>query len=25
VNVNRLEVMPVAQTYNGLTVAKRES
>ncbi|ERL56866.1 SDR family NAD(P)-dependent oxidoreductase [Psychrobacter aquaticus] len=25
VNVNRLEVMPVAQTYNGLTVAKRDS
>ena len=23
VNVNRLEVMPVAQTYNGLTVAKK--
>ncbi len=23
VNVNRLEVMPVAQTYNGLTVAKQ--
>lgn len=24
INVNRLEVMPVAQTYNGLTVAKQE-
>lgn len=23
INVNRLEVMPVAQTYNGLTVAKK--
>jgi 3-hydroxy acid dehydrogenase/malonic semialdehyde reductase len=22
INVNRLEVMPVAQTYNGLTIAK---
>ncbi|MGP4864753.1 SDR family NAD(P)-dependent oxidoreductase [Psychrobacter sp. T6-5] len=25
INVNRLEVMPVAQTYNGLTVAKKDS
>ncbi|MDX2375095.1 SDR family NAD(P)-dependent oxidoreductase [Psychrobacter sp. PP-21] len=25
INVNRLEVMPVAQTYNGLTVAKQDS
>ena len=25
INVNRLEVMPVAQTYNGLTVAKQNS
>lgn len=25
INVNRLEVMPVAQTYNGLTVAKKGS
>ena len=25
VNVNRLEVMPVAQTYNGLTIAKNDS
>ena len=25
INVNRLEVMPVAQTYNGLTIAKNES
>ena len=25
VNVNRLEVMPVAQTYNGLTIAKQDS
>lgn len=24
INVNRLEVMPVAQTYNGLTVAKKD-
>ncbi len=24
INVNRLEVMPVAQTYNGLTVAKND-
>ena len=24
INVNRLEVMPVAQTYNGLTIAKQE-
>lgn len=24
INVNRLEVMPVAQTYNGLTVAKQD-
>ena len=24
INVNRLEVMPVAQTYNGLTIAKNE-
>lgn len=23
INVNRLEVMPVAQTYNGLTIAKK--
>ena len=25
INVNRLEVMPVAQTYNGLTIAKQDS
>lgn len=25
INVNRLEVMPVAQTYNGLTIAKKDS
>ena len=25
INVNRLEVMPVAQTYNGLTIAKQGS
>ncbi len=25
INVNRLEVMPVAQTYNGLTIAKNDS
>lgn len=25
INVNRLEVMPVAQTYNGLTIAKDDS
>jgi len=25
ININRLEVMPVAQTYNGLTVAKKDS
>ena len=25
INVNRLEVMPVAQTYNGLTIAKENS
>ena len=25
INVNRLEVMPVAQTYNGLTIAKQNS
>lgn len=25
INVNRLEVMPVAQTYNGLTIAKDNS
>ncbi|MFP3456756.1 SDR family NAD(P)-dependent oxidoreductase [Psychrobacter sp. SIMBA_152] len=24
INVNRLEVMPVAQTYNGLTIAKQD-
>ncbi|MBF0659425.1 SDR family NAD(P)-dependent oxidoreductase [Psychrobacter sp. NG25] len=24
INVNRLEVMPVAQTYNGLTIAKND-
>tara|TARA_R110002051_G_scaffold1314_4_gene7318 strand:- start:3577 stop:4329 length:753 start_codon:yes stop_codon:yes gene_type:complete len=24
INVNRLEVMPVAQTYNGLTIAKHD-
>lgn len=24
INVNRLEVMPVAQTYNGLTIAKKD-
>lgn len=24
VNINRLEVMPVAQTYNGLTIAKQD-
>ena len=25
INVNRLEVMPVAQTYNGLAIAKQDS
>ena len=25
ININRLEVMPVAQTYNGLTIAKQDS
>ena len=25
INVNRLEVMPVAQTYNGLTIAKQDT
>ncbi|WGV13127.1 SDR family NAD(P)-dependent oxidoreductase [Psychrobacter sp. WB2] len=25
INVNRLEVMPVAQTYNGLTITKQDS
>ncbi|HCT73229.1 MULTISPECIES: SDR family NAD(P)-dependent oxidoreductase [Psychrobacter] len=25
INVNRLEVMPVAQTYNGLTISKKDS
>ncbi len=25
INVNRLEVMPVAQTYNGLTIVKQDS
>lgn len=25
INVNRLEVMPIAQTYNGLTIAKQDS
>lgn len=25
INVNRLEVMPVAQTYNGLTISKQDS
>lgn len=25
ININRLEVMPVAQTYNGLTIAKQGS
>ena len=25
INVNRLEVMPVAQTFNGLTIAKQDS
>lgn len=25
INVNRLEVMPVAQTYNGLTIAKQDN
>ena len=25
INVNRFEVMPVAQTYNGLTIAKQDS
>lgn len=24
ININRLEVMPVAQTYNGLTIAKQD-
>lgn len=24
INVNRMEVMPVAQTYNGLTIAKKD-
>ncbi len=25
ININRLEVMPVAQTYNGLTIAKQDN